>query len=145
MGLSGAISMLVKSKTFDYTIYMLIIFNGLLLIVQTSYMDRTNDAQSIYAPWVSLSFISIYTIEMILKLIGLGIPKYFSSPWNIFDCVITLLGIISVVLTELSIQSYYIMILRPLRLLRLFKVKKRFRDVFGTFIILLPRLNSAMI
>lgn len=28
---------------------------------------------------------------------------------------------------------------------RLFKLKKRFRDVFGTFIILLPRLNSAVI
>ena len=37
------------------------------------------------------------------------------------------------------------MILRPLRLLRLFKVKKRFRDVFGTFVILLPRLNSALV
>eukprot|EP00092_Neocalanus_flemingeri_P012722 GFUD01013709.1.p1 GENE.GFUD01013709.1~~GFUD01013709.1.p1 ORF type:complete len:872 (+),score=167.61 GFUD01013709.1:299-2914(+) len=143
--ISGAISLLVKSKTFDYTIYMLIIFNGILLIVQTSSMVHTNAIQSIYAPWVSNSFISIYTIEMILKLIGLGIPKYFSSPWNIFDCLITLLGISSVVLTELSIQSYYIMILRPLRLLRLFKVKKRFRDVFGTFIILMPRLNSAMI
>ena len=28
---------------------------------------------------------------------------------------------------------------------RLFKMKKRFRDVFGTFVILLPRLNSAVI
>merc|ERR1719369_1530037 len=108
-------------------------------------MEHTNAEQSIYSSWVSLIFISIYTVEMILKLIGLGIPKYFKSPWNTFDCLITLLGIVSVVLTELSIQSYYIMILRPLRLLRLFKVKKRFRDVFGTFIILLPRLNSAMI
>lgn len=143
--LSGAVAMLVKSKTFEYTIYMLIIFNGLLLIVQTGSMQHTNTEQSIYSSWVSLSFVSIYTVEMILKLIGLGIPKYFSSPWNIFDCLITLMGIVSIVLTEMAIQSSYIMILRPLRLLRLFKVKKRFRDVFGTFIILLPRLNSAMI
>ena len=46
---------------------------------------------------------------------------------------------------EFGIHSYYIMILRTLRLLRLFKMKKRFRDVFGTFVILLPRLNSAII
>ena len=51
----------------------------------------------------------------------------------------------SLVLMEFGIHSYYIMILRTLRLLRLFKMKKRFRDVFGTFVILLPRLNSAII
>merc|ERR1719350_1071795 len=70
---------------------------------------------------------------------------YLMSPWNTFDCMITLAGIVCVALTEFNIKSYYIMILRPLRLLRLFKVKKRFRDVFGTFVILLPRLNSALI
>ena len=143
--LSAAVSALVKSKTFEYTIYMLIIFNGLLLIVQTGSMEHTNAEQSIYSSWVSLIFVTIYTLEMILKLIGLGVTKYFSSPWNIFDCIITFMGMGSIVLTEMHIQSAYIMILRPLRLLRLFKVKKRFRDVFGTFIILLPRLNSAMI
>merc|ERR1712142_496654 len=108
-------------------------------------MHHTNTDQSIYSSWVSLIFVTIYTGEMVLKLIGLGITKYFSSPWNIFDFVITIMGIVSIVLTEMQIQSSYIMILRPLRLLRLFKLKKRFRDVFGTFVILLPRLNCAII
>ena len=85
--LSAAVSALVKSKTFEYTIYMLIIFNGLLLIVQTGSMEHTNAEQSIYSSWVSLIFVTIYTVEMILKLIGLGMTKYFSSPWNIFDCI----------------------------------------------------------
>ena len=76
---------------------------------------------------------------------GLGVSEYCKSPWNIFDFIITIAGIVCVALTEIGIQSYYIMILRPLRLLRLFKVKKRFRDVFGTFVILLPRLNSALV
>jgi len=143
--MSGAIHLLVTNKAFEYTIYMLIITNGTLMIVQTSLMNHTDEEQFIYSPWISLLFVSVYTLEMVFKLIGLGMKKYFHSPWNVFDCLITLLGIVSIVMKELNIQTSWIMILRSLRLLRLFKVKKRFRDVFGTFIILLPRLNSAMI
>jgi len=142
---AGAIYMLVKSKAFDYTIYMLIISNGVLLIIQTSLLEKTNEPQLIYTGAVSYAFISIYTLEMILKMIGFGFKKYFGSAWNWLDFIITLLGIVSLVLSHLDIPINYIMILRPLRLLRLFKVKKRFRDVFGTFIILLPRLNAALI
>lgn len=143
--MTAAVHMLVKSKAFDYTIYMLIISNGVLLILQTCLLDKTSDKQTIYTPALSMAFISIYALEMVLKLIGFGFKRYFTSPWNWLDFVITLMGIISIALTNLNITSAYIMILRPLRLLRLFKVKKRFRDIFGTFIILLPRLNSAII
>jgi len=143
--ISATIHMLVTSTAFDYTVYMLIIFNGILLIIQTSIMVKTTDKQMIYNHTVGLSFICIYTLEMFLKLIGLGFKKYFSSPWNCLDFSITLFGIASGILTALNMPTTYIMILRLLRLLRLFKVKKRFRDVFGTFVILLPRLNSAII
>jgi two pore calcium channel protein 1 len=143
--ISAAIHVLVRSKAFDYTIYALIICNGVLLIIQTSLLTNTTDKQYIYTPEISIAFISIYTLEMILKLIGLGFRNYFKSHWNLLDFSITLLGILSIFLTEFDIPSTYIMILRPLRLLRLFKVKKRFRDVFGTFTILMPRLGAAMI
>ena len=143
--ITGAIHKLVKSKAFDYTIYMMIISNGILLLIQTSLMETSTQKQTIYTPLLSMGFISVYTLEMILKMIGFGLRSYFNSPWNWLDFVITILGIVSLTLTELHIPTSYIMILRPLRLLRLFKVKKRFRDVFGTFIILLPRLNAAMI
>ena len=143
--MSAAINMLVKSIAFTYTIYAIILLNGVLLVVQTSTIDYADTKQTIYSEWVSVTFIAIYTLEMILKLIGLGVTNYCRSPWNVFDCVITIAGIICIALTEVGIQSYYIMILRPLRLLRLFKIKKRFRDVFGTFMILLPRLNSALV
>ena len=142
---AAAVHALVKTKAFDYTIYMLIISNGVLLIIQTSTLKTTNEKQNIYTPALSIAFISIYTLEMILKMIGFGFKKYFGSAWNWLDFVITLLGIVSAVLSHVDIPIAYVMILRPLRLLRLFKVKKRFRDVFGTFIILLPRLSSALI
>jgi len=136
---------LVKSKGFEFCIYLLIMTNGVLLVVQTYFLHSTTDTQDIYAPWANYIFVGAYTIEVMLKLLGLGFQEYFKSLWNIFDFMVTLAGIISIVLTELNIPTYYIIILRPLRLLRLFKMKKRFRDVFGTFVILLPRLNCAAI
>ena len=143
--ISGAIHLLIKSLAFTYTIYAVIFLNGVLLVIQTNTLDSKNGSQQIYSEWVSITFICIYMAEIFLKLIGLGVRKYFRSSWNIFDCVCTVAGLVSLVLLEFGIHSYYIMILRTLRLLRLFKMKKRFRDVFGTFVILLPRLNSAII
>eukprot|EP00088_Acartia_fossae_P037775 TRINITY_DN3900_c0_g1_i4.p1 TRINITY_DN3900_c0_g1~~TRINITY_DN3900_c0_g1_i4.p1 ORF type:complete len:917 (-),score=53.70 TRINITY_DN3900_c0_g1_i4:656-3406(-) len=141
----SAVRKLVKSKAFEFFIYTLIFINGVLLILQTCLLDSPTQRQDIYAFWVSYIFIGAYIIEVILKLIGLGIREYFKSLWNIFDFIVTLSGVTSIVLTEFDIPSFYIIILRPLRLLRLFKLKKRFRDVFGTFVILLPRLNCAII
>lgn len=94
---------------------------------------------------ISLTCFAVYTIEAILKLLGLGIVQYFGSFWNIFDFLVTTMGIMSLILEVLDIPLFYVIILRPLRLLTLFRMKKRFRDVFGTAVILMPRLTSAVI
>ena len=39
----------------------------------------------------------------------------------------------------------FFVVFRPLRMLRLFKIKKRYRDVFGTLVILTPLMCSAAI
>jgi len=116
------------------------------LIVQTSMMSSPNDnASSIYMPWVSYFFVALYTVEACIKLLGLGAAQYFTCYWNTFDFCVTVLGILSLVFQFVGIPLSYIIILRPLRLLTLFRMKRRFRDVFGVTIILLPRLISAII
>lgn len=57
----------------------------------------------------------------------------------------TVLGIISLVLQFVNLPLFFVVFLRPLRLLTLFRMKRRFRDVFGTAVILGPRLLSAVI
>ena len=59
---------------------------------------------------------AVYTLEAALKLLGLGVRRYFSSWWNVFDFAITSLGIVSLVLQFFGIMGlHYIVILRPLR------------------------------
>ncbi|XP_020604403.1 two pore calcium channel protein 1-like [Orbicella faveolata] len=86
--------------------------------------------------WYHIAFLSIYAAEAALKLIGLGFRKYFHSGWNLFDFFVTLAGFFGVVRTSFS----FIVGLRPLRLLLLFKLKQRYRDVFDTMGVLLPRM-----
>jgi hypothetical protein len=54
-------------------------------------------------------------MEASFKLLGLGLSKYFSSYWNVFDLGVTLLGILSLIFEFLGIPLSYIIILRPLR------------------------------
>ena len=61
------------------------------------------------------SSFAVYTLEATLKLLGLGVRRYFMSWWNTFDFVITSLGIVSLVLEFFNIPIFYIVILRPLR------------------------------
>ena len=136
----------VTSTAFEYGVYVLIIVNALLLVTQTLLLENKSQPHQIYAPWVSYTFVGLYTVEVLLKQIGLGVRGYFRSYWNVFDFLVTALGIGSIVITALHIHFFYVItMIRLLRLLRLFRMKKRFRDVFGTAVILLPRLVSAII
>ncbi len=58
-------------------------------------------------------FIGIYTVEVIMKLIGLGPRSYLSDPWNVFDLVVLGLAIIQTSL-ESNIRMENQLTLRPL-------------------------------
>uniref|UniRef100_A0A8C4QMT8 Two pore segment channel 1 n=1 Tax=Eptatretus burgeri TaxID=7764 RepID=A0A8C4QMT8_EPTBU len=85
----------------------------------------------------------IYCVEAMLKIVGLGPTCYFTSGWNIFDFLVTLSALLGLSVCLFNVNSFYFIVtLRPLRLLRLFKVKKRFREVLGTMFELFPRMAS---
>ena len=41
---------------------------------------------------------TIFVFEMILKIIGLGMREYLKNGLNVFDCLITLLGMIDFII-----------------------------------------------
>ncbi|XP_054846940.1 sodium channel protein type 5 subunit alpha-like [Eublepharis macularius] len=63
----------------------------------------------------NLIFTGIFTIEMILKIIALDPYYYFQNPWNVFDFLTAIIGIISV--TTKKRLAFF-------RLLRIFKLSK---------------------
>ncbi|XP_066018883.1 two pore channel protein 1-like isoform X2 [Pocillopora verrucosa] len=131
---------LISQKPFEFVIYAIIITNGISVVVDIIVFsnapqnEREKKIRELH--WYHIVFICVYATEALLKLLGLGLRKYFRSGWNIFDFFVTVAGFIGAVSTSFS----FIVCVRPLRLLLLFKVKKRYRDLFETIGVLLPRM-----
>ncbi|XP_055963219.1 two pore channel protein 1 [Sorex fumeus] len=136
------INILVKSKAFRYFMYLVVAVNGVWILLET-FMLKGGNFFSQHVPWSYLVFLSIYGVELFLKVAGLGPVEYLSSGWNLFDFFVTAFAFLGLLAVAFNMEPFYfIMVLRPLQLLRLFKLKKRYRNVLDTMFELLPRMAS---
>lgn len=90
-------------------------------------------------------FVAVFLVEAVLRIIGLGWHEYAASGWNMFDITVTVAALFGAFLLLIEPTFTVVVILRPLRLLRLFKLKKRYRDIFGTLVLLSPLMCSTAI
>ncbi|XP_067014675.2 two pore channel protein 1 [Anabrus simplex] len=138
---------LVTSRYFDMVIYSLTVLNGCAMIARLCELttDLEDSARNFSASWDTIIFVALYVLEVILKILGLGLMQYFANGWNIFDFSVTLSTLLGVLVIYLVPSFVYVVVLRPLRLLRIFKLKKRYRDVFGTLVLLTPLMCSTAV
>lgn len=136
------INLLVRSKAFQYAMYVVVAVNGVWILVET-YTLSGGFSESKFVPWSYIVFLTIYGVEVLLKLGGLGPVAYFSSGWNLFDFSVTVFAFLGLIALAFNMKPFYfIVVLRPLQLLRLFKIKQRYRNVLDTMFELLPRMAS---
>merc|ERR1719317_1801388 len=85
-------------------------------------------------------YIVIFTVEAVVKIIGLGWRQYIHSSWNKFDFFIVIVGIIS--LFELSGDASFnvLRLFRIGRVLRLINKAKTLRTHFLTLMYSIPSL-----
>ncbi|XP_037536980.1 two pore calcium channel protein 1 [Nematolebias whitei] len=136
------IHLLVKSKAFQYTMYVVVAINGVWILVETYTLDR-GYSWSEFVPWSYIVFLTIYGVEVLLKITGLGPIAYFRSGWNLFDFSVTVFAFLGLIALAFNMEPFYfIVVLRPFQLLRLFKIKQRYRNVLDTMFELFPRMAS---
>uniref|UniRef100_A0A8C6Z5M0 Two pore segment channel 1 n=1 Tax=Nothoprocta perdicaria TaxID=30464 RepID=A0A8C6Z5M0_NOTPE len=134
------INILVKSRAFQYIMYTVVAVNGIWILVET-FMLQGGNFFSRNVPWSYIVFLTIYGVELLLKTTGLGPVEYLSSGWNLFDFAVTLFAFLGLLALAFNMEPFYfIVVLRPLQLLRLFKLKKRYRNVLDTMFELFPRM-----
>lgn len=69
--------------------------------------------------------LSLFTVEMLMKMYGLGLRQYLMSLFNRFDCFVVCSGLLELLLVGTGAMSPLgISVLRCIRLLRIFKVTK---------------------
>ncbi|XP_058491760.1 two pore channel protein 1 isoform X2 [Solea solea] len=136
------INLLVKSKAFQYAMYVVVAINGVWILVET-YTLNSGHSWSRFVPWSYIVFLTIYGVEVLLKVAGLGPTAYFSSGWNLFDFSVTVFAFLGLVALAFNMEPFYfVVVLRPFQLLRLFKIKQRYRNVLDTMFELFPRMAS---
>uniref|UniRef100_A0A8C6YJN7 Two pore segment channel 1 n=1 Tax=Naja naja TaxID=35670 RepID=A0A8C6YJN7_NAJNA len=123
------INILVNSRAFQYGMYILVAVNGLWILVETFMLRDGIFSRDV--PWSYIMFLTIYGVEVLLKVTGLGPKEYLSSGWNLCRGWETLLS-----------RESCIIFLFPFSYCRLFKLKKRYRNVLDTMFELLPRMAS---
>ncbi|PNI64515.1 TPCN1 isoform 7, partial [Pan troglodytes] len=113
------INILVKSKAFQYFMYLVVAVNGVWILVET-FMLKGGNFFSKHVPWSYLVFLTIYGVELFLKVAGLGPVEYLSSGWNLFDFSVTVFAFLGLLALALNMEPFYfIVVLRPLQLLSL--------------------------
>lgn len=111
-----------KSQFLYWTVIVLVFLNTLTLVSehygQPAWLD---DFQEL----CNRIFVSLFTLEMFLKMYSLGLQSYFVSLFNRFDCFVVISSIIELVLTNTNIMMPLgVSVLRCVRLLRIFKVTR---------------------
>jgi len=90
----------------------------------------------------------IFTVEMIIKLVGLGIKEYVRDKFNLFDAFIVILSFVDNIMfyaVGSNASGGGVIILRSIRLLRVFKLArnwKSLRVLISKMINTLPNLAS---
>lgn len=136
---------IVDSKYFEFFIIGCIIANTLALAL--NWYGRSESVER-SLEFSNYFFNAIFTIEAIMRILALGIKKYFTTDgWNIFDFVILLgsyIGYFIEAFTSLSVgvQTTILRAFRISRMMRLVKRAKSLNIIFETFLITIPALAN---
>ncbi|XP_078008204.1 sodium channel protein type 10 subunit alpha [Phascolarctos cinereus] len=141
----GFVFDIVTRQAFDVAIMVLICLNMITMMVET---DNQSDEKTKILNRINQFFVAIFTAECVLKAIALR-HYYFTSGWNIFDLIVVLLSVASLVFSGImkSLESYFsptlfrvIRLARIGRILRLIRAAKGIRTLLFALMMSLPAL-----
>ena len=128
-------ALVALSWQFELFILICIILNFIVVCLDF-YRAPANLEQGL--EYVHFVLSCIFLVEMVLKIIGLGLRDYFKSKWNLFDFLIVVFSIIEGIMSppkflnlQRAIESVDadIKVLRTFRVFRVFKLAKKWNHL----------------
>uniref|UniRef100_A0A8C0XJK4 Voltage-dependent L-type calcium channel subunit alpha n=1 Tax=Castor canadensis TaxID=51338 RepID=A0A8C0XJK4_CASCN len=131
---------LVKSKVFYWLVILTVALNTLSIASehhnQPLWLTHLQDV-------ANRVLLVLFTVEMLMKMYGLGLHQYFMSIFNRFDCFVVCSGILELLLVESGAMTPLgISVLRCIRLLRIFKITKYWTSLSNLVASLLNSIRS---
>ncbi|XP_077988400.1 sodium channel protein 1 brain-like isoform X2 [Glandiceps talaboti] len=113
--------MMVEHKIFEGIVLFLIFASSISLVFEDIYLDQKPVMKEVLK-YMNLFFAIVFTIEMLMKWVGFGFAKYFTSFWCWLDFTIVVVSLVSLVSEALGLDGLSafralrtIRALRPLR------------------------------
>uniref|UniRef100_H0WJH4 Voltage-dependent L-type calcium channel subunit alpha n=1 Tax=Otolemur garnettii TaxID=30611 RepID=H0WJH4_OTOGA len=131
---------IVKSKVFYWLVILIVALNTLSIASehhnQPLWLTHLQDI-------ANRVLLALFTIEMLMKMYGLGLRQYFMSIFNRFDCFVVCSGLLEILLVESGAMTPLgISVLRCIRLLRIFKITKYWTSLSNLVASLLNSIRS---
>jgi len=130
-------------KVFEITTVTVIVLNAISLALTWYNMPQTLADATTYANYV---FTFYFVAEMVLKLTGLGMRAYVSDGYNIFDGVVTIVGLLEVTMSLVpgttSPSGGAMSAFRAFRLLRIFRLARSWKSLNRVVNILASSVES---
>ena len=137
MTFRARIDRLIDTRLFTNTILAVILFNAVLLGLETSSSAMQAAGPLIHA--LDMACLGIFVAELVLKLFARRLA-FFRSGWNIFDFLIVSISLVP------AAQGFSVLrALRILRLLRVISVAPTLRRVVEGFVRALPGMGSVFV
>jgi len=127
---------IVTKEWFDNLIMSFIIINIITMSVEYEGMD---DTMSDALEYLNLIFVAVFTVELIMKVLGLGVEAYLSDRFNIFDMVVVVASLVSLAAPFGPIASIF-RIFRVARVLKLIPRAENLMAIVMTVYHSLPAL-----
>jgi len=124
------------SDRFSNFVLIVILANTVVLAMQWPGMSESLIAS---LETINLGFTIFFMVEMVLKLIGLGICTYLKDTWNVFDGAIVMISCLELGLSESGGLSS----LRALRMFRVLRVLRVLGKIEGLRVLLGALSNAA--
>lgn len=123
----------------------MIIANSIVMAVE----DPNTETTTPFFYYLDFVFLSLYTSEMVLKIIGLGFilnkGSYLRDSWNILDFAIVISGYLPMVISSRSVNLAVLRSFRVLRPLRTISGIEGLRVLVSALLSAMPLLRDTIL
>uniref|UniRef100_K1R285 Voltage-dependent calcium channel type A subunit alpha-1 n=1 Tax=Magallana gigas TaxID=29159 RepID=K1R285_MAGGI len=137
------VSKAVNHRHFEKLVMACIVLSSITLAAEDPTTGH-NSLRNQILYWVDLVFAVIFTLEMVLKIIDMGLllhkGSYLRNGWNCMDCVIVVASLVSLSIRNPGVSS--IKIFRILRVLRIFRTINKFPGLKSACVMFIKSIKS---
>lgn len=90
------IKKLVEHRYFEWLILVIIIASSVTLVFEDIHLDKRPTLKKVLSH-LNIVFAVVFTLEFLLKTLGLGFLTYFKNAWNCLDVIIVAISILTAV------------------------------------------------